>query len=161
LGFFPDAWNARKKGWDAHYWNMDGYLVYNTNTWSSREDKYLVFDSLPYSNWQETRLDALGANCALSYYEKWNEGNYYPSLRLWNFRAGLYDYEYLKKLKILIDDYNVQDLQSEINELLHKATKLLELDDDFMSSKMWDNFLERRNRIAEMIVVLEKNNKKY
>lgn len=126
LGFQPDVWNGRHKGWYAKHWGMDGYLIYSHRVWQDRNEKSLNLDTLPYSNWS----DPGPGNAALIYWwgEKAEDGNWegaYPSFRLWNFRAGLYDYEYLRKLELLVNRAAKDNPGPEYEEALSRARQLI------------------------------------
>lgn len=124
LGFDPDVWIARQKGWYAKHWRMDGYLIYSASAWTARDEKHLDRTTLPYSNWQEPSRDARGAACALTYYWGDTEKDRYASLRLWNFRAGLYDYEYLRILEDVAEKLARSGMASRHQPLVRRARLL-------------------------------------
>ena len=81
---------------------------------------------MPYSNWSETG----SANAALTYWygERVHDGRFgkegLPSFRLWNFRAGLYDYEYLVELEKWVKQAERAGLGDEYAEALARAKRL-------------------------------------
>lgn len=124
LGFDPDVWIARQKGWYARHWMMDGYLIYSASAWTARDEKHLDRPTLPYSNWHEPSRGARGAACALTYYWGDKAADRYPCLRLWNFRAGLYDYEYLVLLDAQAEALARSGVESRHQKLLARARQL-------------------------------------
>lgn len=153
LGFSPNAWHSRHKGWYAHHWEMDGYLIYHTVAWTNRENRMLNLGSLPYSNWHESSPGAYGASAALTYYERYNGGQRFPSLRLWNFRAGLHDHQYLTMLAGLLRDLHATGVDPDLEPSVQRAAVLLRLDPRLLHPSDWAPLAERRHDIARMIEV--------
>jgi len=127
LGFIPDLWLARTKGWHAQHWGYQWYLIYSVHSWSDRDARSLDLKSFPYTNWYETVLGSRGAACGLTYYWGAERNERFPSLRMWVFRSGLFDYEYLHKLESLIAQFSKLSLDLQEQALVSQASILLKV----------------------------------
>ncbi len=165
MGFVPDVWLSRHKGWFAKHWGMDGYLIYSVHAWHERGvpgvacwEKWLDLDTLPYSNWQ----DPGSASCALLYYAgkealAFANGpdNRLASFRLWNFRAGLYDFEYLKLLEQLVGELQGVGVTERDETLLREARELTQVPLEIIHCSDVEPLLKARARAAELIEQLQ------
>ena len=89
-------------GWQTFAWGFDGFLIYRTDNCTGYFSKSLPADELPFTNWREPNVDHIRA--AITYFrDVYDTKSRMPSLRLWNFRDGVEDFEYLQILKRLTD----------------------------------------------------------
>jgi len=150
-----DRW--RKAGWQSWQWRVDGYLIYACSYWKRYRDLALDLSAGPFTSWHDPTKGP-----ALLYFDSPEQGaTRYPSLRLWNFRDGLEDYEYLHRLNELVTQVRKSDQAKPRADLLAEADNALRVPPRIVDNWTRRNYrssasdveyiLAQRERIGEMI----------
>ena len=151
VSFFEEPWQMRRKGWQTFAWGLDGDLLYRTDLWTRFWDNRLS-GKLPFTEWRETG----SAGAAYVYYRSVHDAaTRMPSLRLWNYRDGIEDFEYLHILRRRVERLKKQ--KPHAADLLAEAPRALAIR-GFVIDPMPRRFasssnqmLLQRQRVAELI----------
>lgn len=154
-----DRW--RRAGWQSWQWRVDGFLIYAASYWKRYRHLALDLGAGPFTSWHDPTKGP-----ALLYFDSPEQGaTRYPSLRIWNFRDGLEDYEYLHRLNELVTRVRKSgrakahaDLLAEADEAIRVPIRIV---DNWARRKYPSSdsdvryMLAQRERIGEMIEELQ------
>ena len=151
----------RRKGWQTFAWGLDGDLHYRTDLWTTFWNNRLSGRRLPFTEWRETG----SAGAAYVYYRAVHDASTrMPSLRLWNYRDGIEDFEYLHILRRRVE--SLRRRKPRAAELLAEAERALNVR-GFVTDPVPRRFasggeeiLLQRRRIAELIERIGREYKK-
>jgi hypothetical protein len=161
------AINQRTIAWHSWMFGIDAFEHWSTNYfWRNTHKGKPMNEKWPYRRWDSrTYMDFHGEG-QLVY--PGPEGKCIPSMRLEIFRDGMDDYEYLYRLRELIDQCEQKKVDTDLNPyrqllkveeyLLVKHTEdfVVTQENTFRYPNQPEKFIESRKQIAKAIETLQK-----